>query len=370
MIGAATPANPRHQRLRVAIIGHARFGIAEPFAGGIESHTALLARSVRDLGHHVTVFAGPATAEAPNDLTVVPIVDREPDCTGYERTDNPMPAGRWETEDAGYRLALGAVAAPGAFDVVHNNSLHYLPPTLCDQLGVPTVHTLHTPPFDPLHLAHEQRARRAPGGDVVAVSHSLRRAWGALATTVVPNGVRIDEWVYGDAPSDACVWMGRVVPEKAPHLAIDAARLAGRKIVLAGPVQHPGYFEAEVRPRLGAHARWLGHLDTTSLSALCRTAAVGVVTPQWDEPFGLVIAEMLACGTPVAAFARGAITELVVPGVGATAAPDDVASLAAAIDAAARLDRRVCRKHAVEHLSAMVMAERYIARYRAAMNRP
>ncbi|MEO5901825.1 MAG: glycosyltransferase [Ilumatobacteraceae bacterium] len=323
---------------------------------------------MRDFGHDVTVFAGPATVPTPGDLRVVPIVAREPDCTGCERTDNPMPPGRWESEDAGYRAVLAAVAEPGAFDVVHNNSLHYLPPALSDQLEVPMVHTLHSPPFDTLHLAHLHRARHAERhGDVVAVSDSLRRTWGSLATTVVPNGVRTEDWTFGDAPDRSCVWMGRIVPEKAPHLAIDAARLAGRPITLAGPVQHMRYFEDQVKPRLGADARWVGHLDTAGLSALCRSAAVGVVTPQWDEPFGLVIAEMLACGTPVAAFARGAITELVVPGVGATAPPDDVVSLAGAIDAAARLDRQVCRKHAVAHLSARAMAARYVGLYRAVM---
>ncbi len=366
------PSRLSRRRLRVAIIGHARFGIGEPFSGGIESHTALLARSMRDLGHHVTVFAGAATSRVPHDLRVRPIVAQEPDCRGYERIDNPMPAGRWQSEDAGYRSVLGMVADPGAFDVVHNNSLHYLPPVLCAGIRVPMIHTLHSPPFETLHLAHQHRARQHcarphPADEVVAVSCSLQREWGSLANTVVPNGVTTERWSFGHAASPACVWMGRIVPEKAPHLAIDAARLAGRRIDLAGPVQHPRYFEEEVRPRLGNGARWLGHLCTAALSELCRRAAVGVVTPQWDEPFGLVVAEMLSCGTPVAAFARGAIPELLTPRVGTLATPGDLPSLASAIDAAARLDRRACREHAVEHLSAGVMAARYVELYRRAI---
>lgn len=355
-----------HAPLSIAVIGPARFGIGEPCPGGMERHTAVLARSLQSLGHRVTVYAGPATDPTPADLRVEPIVARAPDFSGSVRTDNAMPPGRYASEEEGYRDVLTRIVH-GAFDVVHNNSLHHLPPVLQPLLGLPMVHTLHTPPFEWLQRAHEHRRRAGSRDAVVAVSHALSRRWPAIATHVVHNGVDITAWPPGQGRSGGCVWSGRIVPEKAPHMAIDAARAAGLPIVLAGPVQHDDYFCQQIRPRLGADARWLGHLGSADLAAVYGDAAVGVVTPRWDEPFGLVAAEMLACGTPVAAFDRGALAEIVEPAVGALAPPDDVGALAHAIVAAAACERRVCRKVAESRLAATTMASQYVELYREAI---
>lgn len=355
-----------HDVLSIALIGPARFGITEPCPGGLERHTGVLARSLQALGHRITVYAGPATAAAPVDLEVQPIIAAPPDFAGCQRVDNAMPPGRYDSEDRGYRDVLAAVAQ-GGYDVVHNNSLHYLPPVLQPVLKLPMVHTLHTPPFDWLERAHAHRRDAGSTDAVVAVSQALRGPWSPVATHVVHNGVDISAWPVGRAQTGGCAWGGRIVPEKAPHVAIDAARAAGLPIVLAGPVQHREYFRTAIQPRLGEDARWLGHLDSHDLAAVYGAASVGVVTPQWDEPFGLVAAEMLACGTPVAAFDRGGLREIIEPGVGVLVPPDDSDGLAEAIPSAAALSRRVCRKVAESRLSATTMAARYVQLYREAI---
>lgn len=363
-------AAPAEGPLRVAVIGSARFGAGEPFAGGLEAHTHTTAVALQAAGHRVTVFAGPASAGFPPGLNVVPIVARQPDFSTCQRSDTSVPPGVARELDRGYRDVLAQVTEPGRFDVVHNNSLHYLPPLLDSALGVPMVHVLHCPPFADLELAHRHRRHHdaRPRGAVVAVSQSVARQWEALADVIVPNGVDTDAWRPLDlAITDRCVWAGRCVPEKAPHLAIDAARAAGREITLVGPVQHPEYFRTEVQPRLGADAVWAGHVDRAELRALFSSSGVGVVTPQWDEPFGLVIAEMLACGLPVAAFERGAVASVIEAGVGVLAGPGAVDELATAINSAAGLDRAVCRKYAMGRLSAVAMIDRYIRLYRRAM---
>jgi len=357
--------------LRVALIGLARFGIAEPYAGGMEAHTATLARALQGAGHSVTVFAGPATAPAPDDLHVVPIIDREPDMAGSSRIDNAMVPGRAEDEIDGYRRVLEAIATSD-FDVVHNASLHPLPVT--QRLNVPVLHALHTPPFPELLDAHEERLRLEDiPSTVSAVSATLAAQWTLIEATVIRNGIDLRAWSplpVAEKHRTGAVWAGRIVPEKGLHLAIEAANAAGMELTIAGPVMDRRYFSDMVEHRLGGTVRWAGHLPTSKLKVIYSCAEVGLVTPMWDEPFGLVAAEMLACGLPVAGFDRGAIASIVSTDVGRLVKTEDTNALAAAIVEASLLDCRRCRHHATRHLSVDAMAQRYVDLYRRLMAAP
>jgi glycosyltransferase involved in cell wall biosynthesis len=368
--GDARRLQHRHDRpLSIALVGSARFGVNEPFAGGLEAHSVTTALALQRAGHDVTLFAGPADEPPRCDIDVVPIVGEVLDTVSVERADTQMSPEATERMGQGYRSVMEEIATSRRYDVVHNNSLHIVPVVADGSLGVPMVHALHCPPFDELADAHLARIRRFGPGCVISVSANLAASWPGISTTVVRNGISIHRWrpVADDVRSDRCVWVGRIVPEKAPHLAIDAARLAGREIVLAGPVHHHGYFEREIAPRLGQDAQWVGHLCHESLARLIGSSAVGLVTPLWDEPFGLVVAEMLACGTPVAVTNRGAIASFVTPDVAAMSNDGTAAALAAAIDQAARLDRDACRRHAAAELSDDRMVESYATHYRAAL---
>ncbi len=272
-----------------------------------------------------------------------------------------MPPGRCVAEDSAYRRLLSRLACD-RFDIVHNNSLHYLVPGLAGLLSAPIVHTLHTPPFDWLRDAHARRD--VTSGAVVAVSRSLARGWAGLATHVIGNGVDVGALMKRHAPGRNAIWVGRIVPEKGPHLAIDAARRAGFSIDLYGPAQHETFFETEVEPRLGYDARWHGHLDQAALRNAMAGADVGVITPLWDEPFGLATAEMSAAGLPVAAFDRGATREILTPSTGCLARPGDIDHLASAIRAAACLESADCSDHARKFLTVERMVMRYVELYR------
>ncbi len=154
------------------------------------------------------------------------------------------------------------------------------------------------------------------------------------------------------------------MPEKAPHHAMEAARRAGLPLVLAGPAQDLSYFRDEIEPRLSDEITYAGHLTQHQLAQLLRRASVSVVTPMWDEPYGLVAAESIACGTPVAGYARGGLPEVVGQEGGFLVAPGDVDALAAALSRARRLDRRAVRRHAELTCGADAMIDAYERLYR------
>ncbi len=237
---------------------------------------------------------------------------------------------------------------------------------MAPMLEVPVLTTLHTPPLPWL----ESAIAAAPGTSAfTAVSRRTAEAWSHVVRAVpVLNGVDPAAWPFGPGGGPA-VWTGRLVPEKAPHDSIDAARAAGLPIVLAGPAPDDDYFDELVAPRLGRDAVHVGHLDHRALARLLGRASVAAVTPQWDEPYGLVAAEAMACGTPVAAYARGALPELVHDEVGALAPAGDTAARAVALRTAASRDRTAVRDHAVRHLSVDRMVREYEAQYAALARR-
>lgn len=346
----------------VAIIASARFPIAEPFAGGMEMHTFVLASELTRRGHHVTVYG--AGGDGPFDVFVMAPLDFVP--TAAARQDVSTIPEAVMAEHHSYLHAIVRLAGMG-HDLVHVNSVHHLPFASSALLKCPMVGTLHCPPTAWLEsaLAIAGAGPRPP--TLISVSAANAASWAPLEiSTVIHNGVDLDQWKLGPG-GVAAVWTGRIVPEKAPHLAIDAARLAGVPMRLFGPVHHRSYFDEMVAPRVGGDITYEGHVPLVEVAAAVAQSSVAVVTPAWDEPFGLVVPEALACGTPVAAFARGAMAELIDERTGALVAPDDVVALAEAITVASGRDRETCRQVAVERFSAGTMVDAYEATFDAAL---
>jgi glycosyltransferase involved in cell wall biosynthesis len=161
------------------------------------------------------------------------------------------------------------------------------------------------------------------------------------------------------------LWYGRFVPEKAPHLAIQAARLAGYTLEMAGPVSDRTYFEQFVEPLIDQQrVIYLGHLSQEQIRRSLSQASVLVNTPIWDEPYGLVYAEALASGTPIATFSSGATGEILTPKCGVIVKERTAEALAQAINAAARLSRADCRQRAMSfcHIDSMIDGYEYLYR--------
>jgi glycosyltransferase involved in cell wall biosynthesis len=348
--------------LDIGLIADSRNPIREPFAGGLEAHTHALATGLRARGHRVTIYASDAS-DAGLGVVPVHVPGEQLRLSGRARSDTSMPDERFMQDHHAY-LDLMLRLRSTSHEVLHNNSLHYLPVAMAPSLSLPVVTVLHTPPTPWIESAAQCTARA--GSEFVSVSQANARAWrhSLKVRAVVANGVDLDVWRPG-RPADPpyAVWTGRLVSEKAPHLAIEAARRAGLALRIAGPTPDPHYFEREVKGRLGGGIVHLGHLSRRELVKLVGGARVSLVTPCWDEPYGLVVAESLACGTPVAGFARGAIPEILDERCGRLAEPDDIAGLARAATEAMRLRREDCRRRAENSCSLDAMVRRYEALY-------
>jgi glycosyltransferase involved in cell wall biosynthesis len=188
------------------------------------------------------------------------------------------------------------------------------------------------------------------GVALIAVSHAQTRPAPELpVAAVVHHGIDADDFPLGDGRGGYALFLGRMSPDKGAHRAIEAAHKARVPLLLAGKLREPAeheYFEREVRPLLGEDAQYLGEVPHDEKLDLLADARALLFPIRWNEPFGLVMIEAMACGTPVLAFKEGAAPEVVEHGVTGYLC-DDEAHLAYALTRLDDIDRAACR-HAVE----------------------
>lgn len=344
--------------LRVALVAPPYFEVPPSGYGGVEAVVADLADSLVAQGHHVTLLgAGHSTSRA----EFVPLWP-EP---VPQRLGEPTPE---MVHAAAARKALLRLADTGELDVVHDHTLAGpLNAAVLRQRGIPTVVTVHGPVDVDMH-----RYYRDLGADVglVGISHRQRELAPDLNWLgVVHNALRPQDWPFRAEKGDYALFLGRFHPQKAPHLALDAAHAAGVPLVLAGKCSEPieqEYFDREVRPRLRSSDRLVGVADAVTKRELLAGARCLLFPIQWEEPFGMVMIEAMACGTPVVALRGGAVPEVVTDGVTGLVC-DHPDQLPAALAAVTELNPHACRASVVERFSADRMAEGYVAAYRRAV---
>lgn len=320
--------------LKIAVVAHIRQPISEPFMGGMEAHAFHLVHGLKSRGHDVTLFA------AGNSVVDVPLVPVVP-----ENYEIRFPWHDYHGTDALNAHLDGAFAAVlphlRSFDVIHNNSLHRYLPRFGASAGVPMLSSLHVPPFDTLRRA--VHGSPAPWNRFTVCSNTQKRTWWPAGAPpeahVVFNGIDLDSWKYAPTGIGTAVWAGRITPTKGTHLAIAAAKRAGMPLEIYGTIEHRDYFQTQIEPQLDQTITYGGHLSAEALGKKVSRASVFVFTPLWDEPFGLVAAEAMVCGTPVAALNNGAVPEVIHPECGHIARTLDAGDLARAMQKCLKLDR-------------------------------
>jgi len=347
--------------MKIAVVGLIRHPIAEPFAGGMEAHTWWLTKKLIERGHEVTLFA---SGDSDKRLHLSACTERS--LQHEEKAQSRL--GEMACSVTAYADVLKGICE-GDFDVVHNNALHPLLLLSAADLPVPMLMVLHALVSPSLAAAMQCAAARDINErlTVAAVSKCVANQWRSIVKTkVVYNGVDVDSWpFYASSVAGMALWYGRFVPEKAPHLAIRAALRAGYSIQVAGPVSDRAYFESQVLPLLdNPRVAYLGHLSHVKIKQLLAQASVFVNTPLWEEPYGMIYAEALAAGVPVAAFDRGAAAEILNESCGVLVKESTVEALAVGIVEAAKCARADCRARAESFCSLDSMVDNYERLYR------
>lgn len=335
--------------MRIAEIAPVWFSVPPAGYGGIELVVALLADGLVDAGHDVTLFASGGSR------TKAELV------SPFEELPDPGLLGNiWF--DAHHTLASFLhIVESGRYDVVHDHS-GVIGPALAAIRGAPppVVHTIHGPWTEPAKRYYRLLHHRV---HLVAVSRSQRDDYDEVDYAgVVHNGVALDAYPLGAQDGGFLVYLGRANPDKGPALAVEVAKRAGLPLKMMVKRSEPferEYWENVVAPELTDEIEVYENVPHDVKTDLLGRASAMVFPIRWREPFGLVMVEAMACGTPVLTAPLGAAPELVTDGETGFLR-QGIDEMLEALDHLDEIDPKACRKRVEERFSAEVMVSRYL----------
>lgn len=338
--------------MRVLQIAPPWFPVPPTGYGGIEWIVASMADGLVDAGHETTLRASGGSR---TKATLRSFYDDPPSIhVGDPWYESPH--------------AIAAYAERERYDIIHDHT-GAIGPAIAASLsdGPPVVHTLHGPWTEANQYLYRAVSDRV---SLVAISHdqASRAPEGIRVADVVHNGVPLDRYPYRADKEEFLLFVGRATADKGPEVAIDVAKRTGLPLVMAIKVAEPleiQYYQTMIAPAMiGADVDVRTAVEHDEKVDLMGRAKAVVVPIRWDEPFGLVMAEAMACGTPVVAYRRGAAPEIVVDGeTGALVAPGDLGALVDAVDRMDAIDPAACRARVEASLSATEMVARYVEVY-------
>lgn len=336
--------------MKVALLGPVAWRTPPRHYGPWELVTSLLAEGLVARGIDVTLFAtlDSVTTAALDGLLPV----------GYAEDDS-VDGRIWEAMHVSHALARS-----GEFDLVHSH-LDWLPLAFAEHAKAPMVTTIHGFSNPKILPAYSRAAARSA---YVSISDSDRVPELDYIATV-HHGIDLDALPFSPDGGDDLVVFGRIHPDKGTASAIEIARRADRRLIICGIVQDDRYFAEQIEPHIdGDRVVYLGSVGPDKRAEVLGSAAVLLHPIEFAEPFGLSVVESIACGTPVIAFARGSMPEVVDHGTTGFLVAD-VPAAVAVVEAAAALDRRNCRAVAERRFSAARMVQDYVCVYDQVLKR-
>jgi glycosyltransferase involved in cell wall biosynthesis len=361
--------------MKIAIMAPLVTAIREPQRGGSQAFVSDLARGLAGRGHDVHVYAASGSQIPGVEVVDTGIDPRSLAGTLYRAFEpsagepgEPEPASEAaEAAESAFATAYTAMQAD-RYDVIHNHAFDAPAVRLATALRAPVVHTLHLPPDQAVSAALRHAARRSRRPAVAAVSDFQATAWRRVVPVdaILPPYPPTGAIRWSGTAGQGALFAGRLSPEKGTAEAIDIARAAGVPIDVYGDVYDPGYSREQIDPR----RTWPGvaihqGIPRASLWEAMARAAVVLYPARWDEPFGMAAAEAQACGTPVVAFRRGGLGEVIMDGVtGFLVPPDDVQAAAEAVSKVTGISRLACREHAAGQLDLELSLDAHERLYR------
>jgi glycosyltransferase involved in cell wall biosynthesis len=340
----------KNDALRIGIVAPVWFAVPPTGYGGIEWVVSLLADGLVDAGHEVTLFAsGDSRTKA--ELSYV-----------YEQAPSEL-IGRSFPE---LRHVLAAYERADEFDIFNDHS-GPLAATLGGNVEIPVVHTLHGPLSGESGDLYDRVARVAPSVGLISISLNQRKPKPELNWVAnCPNALDLSLYPCQPHRGDYLLFVGRMSPDKGAHRAIAVAMELGLPLKLAGKkaeAKERRYFDEYVQPHLVGGIEYLGEVTHGEKVELLQNARATLFPIEWEEPFGLVMIESLACGTPVIATRHGAVPEVIEHGRSGIIV-DNYREMAAALEEADKIDPLECRRYAEELFAPERMVENYLEAYR------
>jgi len=342
-------------RLRIAVLAPVWFAVPPTGYGGIEWIVSLLADGLVEAGHDVTLFA---SGDSRTKAKLESVFDIAPS----------LLIGQAETE---LRHALACLSRAEDFDIVND---HSGPPAaaVAGALDTPVVHTLHGPLDGVAGGLYEQIARVAPNVGLISISLNQRKPKPDLPWLAnVPNALDLSLYPCKPHRGDYLLFLGRMSADKGAHRAIAVAMETGLPLKLAGKRNEPSehdYFAEYVEPHLVDGIEYLGEVTHGQKVELLQNARATLFPIEWEEPFGLVMIESMACGTPVIATRRGAVPEVIEHGRGGIVV-EDYRVMPLALEEADAIDPWECRHYVEERFAPERMVAEYLDAYREAITR-
>lgn len=343
--------------MRIAVLAPPYLSVPPLLYGGTEKIVSLLTEGLVARGHDVTLFA---SGDSQTSATLSSVYPKALGNSGLHKADTQKPLAHYHA----------CYARAAEFDLIHSHG-QYLSLPEAEGLRTPVVFTWHGS-FYPGETTEEKRAilRKYKHLQYISISDNQRGGLPELHyVATVYNALDITEYPFVDKKGEYLLWIGRVSPKKGAIDAIETAKKLGIRLEMAAAIDpiDREYFDAEIKPHIdGTQVVYHGEVDHSALAELYGGALATLYPISWHEPFGLVMAESMACGTPVIAYNAGSVPEIVDDGVTGFVVEQSlgIQGLVDAVGRVGELDRAACRKHAETRFHKDRMVAEYEAVYK------